>query len=149
MHREIKIYSHAAAGVFLSRNINEYHTIAIVNPGEEIPEDIIKYSTSCIKLSFHDIESPVDGCIMPKKEDINKVLIWSDNKEKILVTCNTGISRASALGYVISCKNIITTKCLVPIKHYPNRLIVHYGAELLNNNFVFMEYVKWLKEHNV
>ena len=95
---------------------------------------------------FDDIQIPQDGFIVPAKEQIMRILKWAMDKEHIAVHCTAGISRSSAIAYLIACHRSSpkqALKILDPMKHSPNRLILHLGMEVLGDKAVMSEYMFW------
>lgn len=95
---------------------------------------------------FDDIQIPQDGFIVPAKEQIMRILKWAMDKEHIAVHCTAGISRSSAIAYLIACHRSSpkeALKILDPMKHSPNRLILYLGMEALGDKTVMSEYMFW------
>lgn len=97
---------------------------------------------SLCSVIFDDISEPMAGAgyRLPKEKDIEKVLQWAKDKENILVHCSAGISRSSAIAYLIECTRIPpceAVKILKPGIHYPNRLMVKIGSEILGNPEIY------------
>jgi len=98
---------------------------------------------------FDDIRIPVDGHITPSQESIGRILKWAEKRKHIAVHCTAGISRSSAIAYLIACQRTSpkhAVKILDPAKHSPNLLILNLGAEILGNKSVSTEYVKWFEK---
>lgn len=95
---------------------------------------------------FDDIRIPQDGFTAPAKEQIMRILKWAMDKEHIAVHCTAGISRSSAIAYLIACHRSSpkeALKILDPMKHSPNRLILYLGMEALGDKTVMSEYMFW------
>jgi len=95
---------------------------------------------------FDDIKAPQDGFITPMKEHIRRILKWAMDKENIVVHCTAGISRSSAIAYLIACQMSSPKQALKvfdPLKHCPNRLILNIGVEVLGDESILSEYLKW------
>jgi predicted protein tyrosine phosphatase len=95
---------------------------------------------------FDDIVAPQDGYTVPTKEHIIRILKWAMSKELIAVHCTAGVSRSSAIAYLISCHRSSpkeALKILDPMKHSPNRLILYLGMEVLGDESVMSEYLAW------
>jgi len=95
---------------------------------------------------FDDITAPEDGWIVPGAEHVRRILGWSEEKGNIAVHCTAGISRSPAIAYLIACQRISpqqAVKILDPAMHSPNRLIIKLGMEVMGDEAVMTEYVKW------
>ena len=95
---------------------------------------------------FDDIISPHAGYKVPTHDHIRRILKWAMSKEHIAVHCTAGISRSSAIAYLISCHRSSpkeALKILDPAKHSPNRLILYLGMEVLEDETVLSEYMAW------
>ena len=59
-----------------------------------------------------------------------------------------GISRSSAIAYLIACTRMPEKKALEMLdysNHYPNRHIVYLGASILGRESVYRECMDWLE----
>lgn len=95
---------------------------------------------------FDDIRFPQEGFTIPAKEHVMRILKWAVDKEHIAVHCTAGISRSSAIAYVIACQKSSpkeALKILDPMKHGPNHLILKLGMEVLGDKTVMSEYMFW------
>jgi predicted protein tyrosine phosphatase len=57
-------------------------------------------------LRFHDISSPLDGCIMPGEQHVTELLDFVrewDRKAPLVVHCYMGISRSTASAFATVC----------------------------------------------
>ncbi|HCE46440.1 MAG TPA: hypothetical protein DET40_23090 [Lentisphaeria bacterium] len=101
---------------------------------------------------FDDIKVPEEGWIVPELEHVRRILGWAEERENIAVHCTAGISRSSAIAYLIACQRSSpkqAVKVLDPAKHAPNRLIIKLGMDVLGDEAVMLEYIKWFKSHPV
>ncbi len=98
-------------------------------------KSIIAWARDTLFLEFYDIEEPLETHRHPTHEDITKALQWhQDKKTPIIVTCTAGISRSAATAFVLACNGSTpeeAAKVWNKRLHYPNRLIVKIGAEIL------------------
>jgi predicted protein tyrosine phosphatase len=63
------------------------------------------------------------------------------------VSCHAGVSRSSALAYVVRCRDWSpgeAIRVLTPGWHRPNELVVRLGAELLRDPAVYATYAAWM-----
>lgn len=95
---------------------------------------------------FDDIISPQVGYTVPTEEHVRRILKWAMSREQLAVHCTAGVSRSSAIAYLIACQRSSpkeALKILDPMKHSPNRLILYLGAEVLGNEEIMLEYMFW------
>jgi len=127
-----------------------YSIISILEPGLEVPTEVSQFSKAFLPLWFLDTEYAREGHIHPTIEHVESALTWSEGKENIVVACHAGISRSSAIAYLIQCKREhhprLALKVLEPRRHHPNSLIVKHGSEILKEKAVLEEYYKWLTD---
>lgn len=96
--------------------------------------------TQWLKLDFWDIpEENIGTWHGPKKEDMHKVIEFTknifDEKETLLIHCQAGISRSTAIAYGILCgryEPVISLHKLINIRPIarPNIKIVQYFDEI-------------------
>jgi|SaaInlV_100m_DNA_2_1039680.scaffolds.fasta_scaffold17815_3 predicted protein tyrosine phosphatase len=139
----IQIFSARMAAKELKSSPNKWHVVSIrgirhtptVHPldfVEDSPKDMII-------VRFDDISWSTDpslGYSPPKREDVEKIFNWVDEKEpeNLMVHCWAGISRSSAIAFLLSCKYEQDTKALLnPDRHKPNVIVMDYGLDILNN----------------
>jgi len=109
----------------------------------EIDRFCSKNSKGIVSAYFDDIWLPEHekmGFKLPKKEDVANILEWAKGKNPVTVHCTGGISRSSAIAYLIACLTHPpeeAIKVLNPLVHAPNELVVQYGAEILRNPRIF------------
>lgn len=90
--------------------------------------DIVDNCKDALVLEMDDTITERQGS--PTKELVEKAL--SSNFE--IVSCRAGISRSSAIAYLLACKRTSPEEAiqlLLPSKHFPNELILKYGMEIL------------------
>ena len=141
----------------LARQIKEHPTgFNIVSiRSSDLPQSKFDVFTECSSNyedmtveCFDDITAPRDGYIVPTQEHIRRILKWAMDKERIAVHCTAGISRSSAIAYLIACHRSSpkqALKVLDPEKHSPNRLILYLGMEILGDESVMTEFAEWFK----
>lgn len=98
---------------------------------------------------FDDIEFPREGQAVVEPEQVELILAWAKNKKNIAVHCTAGISRSSAIAYLIACSKMPASeaiKILNPDCHCPNDLVLYYGIKVLNDISVYDEYMKWIRK---
>lgn len=145
--KPIQICSLYEAYATIFKEKTSYNIVSIRSPeeSEEIEHFFDKYKenyNSVFVRCFDDIYEPIPGYIMPKKQDFKAVLNWSKDKDDLLVHCYAGISRSAAVAYLIECTRKPpdeAVKILNRSLHYPNRLIVEMGANILGNPDILKE----------
>jgi predicted protein tyrosine phosphatase len=101
---------------------------------------------SIIKLFFDDIFYRYEETTyqkLAKKEDIKAALEFSKDKNNILVHCGAGISRSSAIAYIILSTTMLPSKAIEKLSfenHYPNEHIVKLGAKILSNKEIITSF---------
>ena len=101
-----------------------------------------------ISETFDDIIGESDVLHRADAEQVRRILEWSERKGKIAVHCHMGISRSSAIAYLIACTRMPVKKALEVLDssmHYPNRHIVFLGASILGRESVYRECMDWLE----
>lgn len=147
---QITIAGHRRASKILEENPNQLDVIFISSPdatyavqGSAIIEGLAK---NCCKLLFHDISIPRGDMIPATKEDVQKALDFAKGKEKILVTCQAGVSRSSAIAYLVAASEVGAKEAfsvLNPEVHMPNSLIVRHGAFILGDPDIMDMMDRW------
>lgn len=133
----IKIYSRKNLRAVLNKEPNTHTAIIISEPGnEQDVSDLFPLCKDYINLEFNDTTFP-GRFGAPEKEHILDVLKWAEGRdEKILVACRAGVSRSSAIAYLVESQRNgpeAAANCLDKHIHHPNELIIKYGVELLGN----------------
>ena len=97
--------------------------------------------------AFDDIEKPRTGLVLPSMAQIRRILEWSHGKDDFLIHCTAGISRSSAIAYLIKCMESspeTAVQILDKKIHYPNLCVVRLGSEFLGNRQIY----RTIKEFN-
>lgn len=95
----------------------------------------MKHAKSFEVIYFHDNSQPSPGRILAAKEDVEKALAYAEDKDALIVSCAAGISRSSAIAYIMARKyedKEQAMKILDRDKHWPNRHVLHLGGKILN-----------------
>lgn len=99
-------------------------------------KEAVEKAKNSLVLLFDDITYPIEKCKMPTKEDIEKALSFAEDcKGDIVVSCTAGVSRSSAIAYLIAAKKFGVEKAYDVLNfcsHWPNDLIISLGAEIFN-----------------
>lgn len=97
-------------------------------------EKIQHLAKSCCTLLFNDVTVLRKENYPAKIEDVQKALEFAKGKNRILVSCQAGISRSSAIAYLIAVQNVGVVQAFKFLNstHVPNNLIIKYGAKIFN-----------------
>ena len=77
-------------------------------------------------------------------------LDYAKDKQELLVHCAAGVSRSSAIAYLIACSRVGTMealKVLDSLFHWPNNRVVRLGAEIMDNPEIEQVIKKWKSDH--
>lgn len=125
----------------------KYNIISILEPNMEAPIEVSNCSKAYLPLNFHDIEYVLEGYVHPTEQHVQEALDWARNKDDLIVACRAGISRSSAIAYLIQCEREHHPRlatAILTLRHHPNSLIVKLGSKLLKNPDILDEYYKWM-----
>lgn len=130
---------HRRAGKLVEQYPNFYDVIMISNPdgffAVEHSANIPKYAKNHLQLAFHDISIPRAGLQEVQPEHIKQALEFAEDKKELIVACQAGISRSSAIAYSIKTKEvgpISALEILDPYTHQPNSLVIKLASKILN-----------------
>lgn len=150
----IAIYSLEAMVELISRKKTNLNIVSIRS--SKMPEDVYevfalfpKNFKSIIMEEFDDIESPEDVFIVPEEEHVSRILDWAKDKNNIAVHCTAGVSRSSAIAYLIACSKMPPSEAIKVLDwnyHSPNDLVILHGIKLLGNYSIYTEYIKWRQQ---
>jgi predicted protein tyrosine phosphatase len=145
----IQIMSRRAAAKAI-RLDPDYPIIAIGETyNNDVDEMITSVAKNCLCLKFEDIEHERVGYDTVKEEHIEQAVEWAKDKDKLIVACRAGISRSSAMAYIIASSRVgpeEAVKILNMEIHQPNRLVVALGANVLGSNKINEVLDEWMKE---
>lgn len=145
----ITILSRSDAVKAISKDPNR-PIIAIGETNSDAVEAITSIAKNCLCLRFDDITTahPAYDKRRATKEQIEEAINWGKNKKDLIVACRAGISRSSAIAYLIEC--VITNpenaiKNLDYLKHQPNLHIINLGSRTLKNESIENTFDEWMK----
>ncbi len=143
----VKIMSHREAVKELKIASGEMAVICITDAGETPDPEITANALEVLHLDFMDSHFPRESVKVATKEDIIKAINFAKKHGDVLVCCHGGISRSSALAYIIECMEVhpaMAVNIWSKQRHHPNRLIVNLGEEILENPNIGKYYTKWM-----
>lgn len=135
----MRILSRKAASNLVSREPGRLNGVLIFEPGNkhEIDEIASGCKGSC-PVAFNDVvNEETEGA--PTLEDVRGVLNWAVVNEVDFVACRQGVSRSSALAFLIEAQRVGPEEaCLVldPKIHYPNELVLWHGVKIIGEYLV-------------
>lgn len=127
---------------------HHWHLVSLRTPGEDYKavDRLMHLTYGNIVREFDDIWEPDGRRILPTKGDMQAIFDFVDRSvpvNNLLVHCHAGISRSSAMAYVLACREKEpeeAIKMLNPMLHLPNELMIKFGAEMLDNQKIFDVY---------
>jgi len=139
---EIRICGVGDAKKAVFKNPGVWNVLSISSPGHDYFDELAQQACADFqKLCFDDVRSNRDqegkGKV-PTEADVRKAIEFAANKSMILVHCLAGISRSSAIAFIVACAKGLdpfeaAERILDPATHAPNPLIVRLGAEILGD----------------
>jgi predicted protein tyrosine phosphatase len=80
------------------------HLISLVTTEEQPPTPAGVPFERHLRLGIHDINEPMEGCIMPEAEHVERLVAflrdWSHDDAPLLIHCVAGISRSMAAALI-------------------------------------------------
>ena len=113
-------------------------------------DELSKNYNSILAVYFDDVEFPEDPYQMATEDQIRQILDWTKDKDDILVHCTAGVSRSSAVAYLIACSKVGISAAIKVLNywlHDPNKHVLKLGAIILNDNEVYNSVVRWHEEN--
>lgn len=134
----IQIMSRPAAINYISK-YPDHPIIAIGETTNNGVEKVTEIAKNCLCLMFDDIELNHIGRCTVQPEHIKQAVEWATDKPDLIIACRAGISRSSALAYVIESTRVGPEKALEILdmnKHQPNRLVIHTASQILGGEIM-------------
>lgn len=103
-----------------------------------------------LRITFDDIEASWAGRKLATPQDIVRIFNWCRDKDGIAVHCYSGVSRSSAIAYLIECLEQLPEKAIEILnadKHSPNSHIIRIGAEILNAMEILTCLMRWMEDN--
>ncbi|MFM1550479.1 MAG: tyrosine phosphatase family protein [Lentisphaeria bacterium] len=119
--------------------------VSMINPGCNFPESGPAYAGRHLRMSFHDIGMAEDGLIEPSAGHVEELLAFLADWERssgILIHCNGGVSRSTAVAFMAACLHnssadereiALALRCASPVGR-PNRALVRMADEALGRS---------------
>jgi predicted protein tyrosine phosphatase len=118
---------------------------------------------SMLVLRFNDLDdvrlshlSTADlakhGLHYPERGHIEAALDYAKDKQELLIHCAAGVSRSSAVAYLIACSRVGTMealKVLDSLFHWPNNRVVRLGAEIMGDSEIEQTIKKWKDDYQL
>lgn len=150
---EIHIKGHDTIQGLLKEEYRKFDVVLYTNSDYQTLPDRLRFiETHCkelVHLPVDDVDFPRKTQVAPSLESVKKALDWSQGRDKLICCCHAGVSRSSATAYLIAAREWgpKTALCVLkPQKHWPNRMIVHLGSQLLNDPLIWDTFVDWQKK---
>lgn len=143
---EIQIKGHETIVGLLKEQYRQYDVVLYTNSDYPVPRFIETHCKEMIHIPVDDVDFPRKSQVAPSLESVKKVLDWTAGRDKLISCCHAGVSRSSATAYLIAAREWgpkVALSVLRPHKHWPNRLIVHLGSQLLNDPLIWKTFVEW------
>lgn len=148
--REVYITGHAHNGLAdILNNRQDLDAIIITDYNYPFPEWAINKTRNHINVIFDDTNDD-SRHVAPKKEDVQKILDWGKGRDKLVIACHQGRSRSAASAFLLACQDWgdveEAVQVLKPGIHWPNRLVIKLGSEILKNKRVYKVYEDWINK---
>ena len=145
----MKIASQENAVLEIKANPGKWNVISIRDSHSNYcPVDEIQHlCKDLFRVKFDDVYSDRYKTKYQKLatlEDIENIIEFANGKENILVHCFAGVSRSSAVAYVICCTRESPWDAIQKLNlenHLPNDHVVRLGAKLLKNPDIWKAFI--------
>ncbi len=132
-----------------AERVKPRHLISLTDPGTPAPVVPGLEHKQHLKLTFHDIDVPRPGSIVPQKEHIEQIIAFATNWDRqhpLLVHCHAGVSRSMATAVIVQVltaegRERDVTRLLRALAPHadPNRRMIALADELLDRNGELIE----------
>ena len=141
----MKILSQEDAVKEIKENPGTWNVISIRDSHSRYcPVDEIRHQCKdLLKVYFDDVYSDKYKNSYQKLatlDDIENILKFAEKKDNVLVHCFAGVSRSSAVAYIICCVKENPWEAIQKLSledHLPNDYVVRLGAKLLENKDIW------------
>ena len=118
------------------------HVITLIDAATAVERPASVLADDHFRLDVNDIVEPMEGKTLPAVHHVESVIAFArgwDRSTPLVVHCWAGISRSTAVAYVLSCalapdrceREIALTLRAASPSATPNRLIVSHGDDCL------------------
>jgi predicted protein tyrosine phosphatase len=125
------------------------HNAIIIGASELELLGLSSFCKESLVAMFKDIVNP-DKENAPTLDKVKECIDWGVDKEDLLVSCAAGISRSSAIAYLIECARSGSPEASISVldvrRHRPNQLILCYGSQILGKDIVAPIYELYMNE---
>lgn len=143
----IRIMSRNDASAFIQLNPN-YPIIAIgESDNNAVNEKIVSKAKNCLRLIFDDTELVSGSRKSVEDDQIRQAIEWAKDKDDLIVACAAGISRSSAIAYLVGCSKADPEEAIKILdlkEHQPNQLVIYRGIKVLGNKKIEDVFQKWV-----
>ena len=132
----------------------KWAVISIRDPesGEAPIDKALHAVQNILVLEFSDIwdeRHETHGMKLPFGHHVKDALDFAKGKEALLVHCNGGVSRSSAIAFLVACTLMPPAEAIKMLNkhiHFPNERIVMLGANMMRNREVISVIEKFTVE---
>ena len=155
MLEEIHIGGHSKGTLqkILEARPGELHGIIITNHSRSFPDGIADKMLSHIHLVFDDINHKLSPAhVMPAREHIEAALEFAKDKKAVVVACHAGVSRSSAIAYLIASRAWGVKPALGALKkgtHWPNPTVIKIGDTLFPGEGIMETVMEWTNNNSM
>lgn len=138
---EIKIFSQVGAVSEILRHRNYWYVVSVrgtrsTSPVDQFADLMLGFFPVSMDDIWDDSQEVSGEFEMPLESEVARVLAWAAERRPLLVHCRAGVSRSSALAYLVACTQVSPEEAIRLLEyqvHYPNQYIVALGSKILNN----------------
>lgn len=153
---KLTICGHDEAAKILAKKPNKLDIIFISSPENKYAidgsEKIAELARESCEILFNDITFPIGHSkTVPEEHHVQKALDFAKGKKELIVSCQMGISRSSAIAYLIEASIVGYEKAfdILNMKvHSPNLLVIKHGAKLLGEQEILTAMLDWKNKSN-
>lgn len=153
---KLTICGHDEAARLLAKNPNKLDIIFISSPENKYAVDgsekIAELARESCEILFNDITFPIGGMkVVPEEHHVLKALKFAEGKKELIIACQMGISRSSAIAYLIEAREVGYEKAFDILNmrvHSPNLLVIKHGAKVLGEQKILEAMLDWKNKSN-
>ena len=121
---------------------HDWPLVLISSPRYDMSE-LTKGHNEHLYLKFEDI-TDLDAPTGPKEQDIIDIMEFTKDKERVIFSCQAGISRSSAAALIALCQKMPITEAVEKLDlawHHPNQLMVYHASKILKDISIYEIYL--------